>query len=118
MRTLPVGVPKVMVSTVGGGDVSAYAGAKDITFIPSIVDVAGVNSISRTIYRQRRRRHRRAWSRSKPPPAAAEKPLITASMFGNTTEAVGRARKHAGRRRATRCWSSTPPAPAARPWKA
>ena len=40
MRTLPVGVPKVMVSTVGGGDVGAYAGMKDITFIPSIVDVA------------------------------------------------------------------------------
>ena len=50
MRTLPVGVPKVMVSTVGGGDVSAFAGTKDITFIPSIVDVAGINRISRTIY--------------------------------------------------------------------
>ena len=50
MRTLPVGVPKVMVSTVAGGDVSAYAGTRDITFIPSIVDVAGINSISRAIY--------------------------------------------------------------------
>ena len=40
----------VMVSTVGGGDVSAYAGTKDITFVPSIVDVAGFNRISRTIY--------------------------------------------------------------------
>ena len=43
MRTLPVGVPKVMVSTVGGGDVSAYTGTRDITFMPSIVDVAGIN---------------------------------------------------------------------------
>ena len=50
MRVLPVGVPKVMVSTVGGGDVSAYAGTRDITFIPSIVDVAGSNRISRMIY--------------------------------------------------------------------
>jgi len=50
MRTLPVGVPKLMVSTVGGDDVSAYAGDKDITFMPSIVDVAGFNRISRTIY--------------------------------------------------------------------
>ncbi|OYU74379.1 MAG: hypothetical protein CFE32_17975, partial [Alphaproteobacteria bacterium PA3] len=50
MRELPVGFPKVMVSTMGGGDVSAYAGAKDIIFIPSIVDVAGLNSISRRIY--------------------------------------------------------------------
>lgn len=41
MRSLPVGVPKLMVSTVGGGDVSAYAGTKDIIFQPSIVDVAG-----------------------------------------------------------------------------
>ena len=47
MRALPVGVPKVMVSTMGGGDVSAFCGAKDITFIPSIVDVAGFNRISR-----------------------------------------------------------------------
>ena len=50
MRELPVGVPKVMVSTVGGGDVSAFAGTKDITFMPSVVDVAGLNRISRDIY--------------------------------------------------------------------
>jgi uncharacterized protein (UPF0261 family) len=50
MRALPVGVPKLMVSTVGGGDVSAYAGDKDITFMPSIVDVAGFNDVSRAIY--------------------------------------------------------------------
>src|SRR5487761_1694243 len=39
MRTLPVGVPKLMVSTLGGGDVSPFAGTKDITFMPSVVDV-------------------------------------------------------------------------------
>jgi uncharacterized protein (UPF0261 family) len=50
MRALPVGIPKVMVSTVGGGDVSAYAGTKDIVFVPSIVDVAGLNRISRRIF--------------------------------------------------------------------
>src|SRR5512136_1677673 len=50
MRTLPVGIPKLMVSTVGGGDVSSYTGTKDITFMPSIVDVAGFNRISRAIY--------------------------------------------------------------------
>ena len=50
MRELPVGVPKVMVSTLGGGDVSAFSGSKDIIFIPSIVDVAGINSISQVIY--------------------------------------------------------------------
>ena len=50
MRELPIGVPKVMASTVGGGDVSQYVGAKDITMMPSVVDVAGINSISRRIY--------------------------------------------------------------------
>ena len=59
MRTLPVGVPKLMVSTVGGGDVSIYAGSKDITFMPSVVDVAGINRLSRAHLRQRGRRHRR-----------------------------------------------------------
>lgn len=50
MRALPIGTPKVMVSTVGGSDVSTYAGTTDITFIPSIVDVAGINRLNRTIY--------------------------------------------------------------------
>ncbi len=50
MRELPIGVPKVMASTVGGGDVSQYVGTKDITMMPSVVDVAGINSISRRIY--------------------------------------------------------------------
>ena len=47
MRALPIGVPKVMVSTVAGTDVSAYVGVKDIVMIPSIVDVSGINRISR-----------------------------------------------------------------------
>jgi uncharacterized protein (UPF0261 family) len=91
MRALPVGVPKVMVSTVGGGDVSAYAGGKDITFVPSIVDVAGINRISRKVFA------RAAGAISgmvevNVPPATDERPLIAASMFGNTTQAVDRAR--------------------------
>jgi len=92
MRALPVGVPKVMVSTMGGGDVTAYTGAKDITFIPSIVDVAGVNSISRIIFANGAGAIT-GMVKMEPPAAEEEKPLITASMFGNTTEAVGRARK-------------------------
>ncbi len=91
MRTLPVGVPKVMVSTVAGGDVSAYAGAKDITFMPSIVDVAGFNRISRVIYTNAAGAI--AGMVNTPRPAAgADKPLIVASMFGNTTKAVDHAR--------------------------
>ena len=95
MRELPVGVPKVMVSTVGGGDVSAFAGTKDITFMPSVVDVAGLNRISRDIYANAAGaiagmvRTRAATADT---PAAGERPLLTASMFGNTTTAVEHAR--------------------------
>jgi uncharacterized protein (UPF0261 family) len=92
MRMLPVGVPKVMVSTVGGGDVSAFAGTKDITFMPSIVDVAGFNSISRTIYANAAGAVA-GMVQVDTPPAGEEKPLIAASMFGNTTKSVDRARK-------------------------
>ncbi|MBV7335836.1 Tm-1-like ATP-binding domain-containing protein [Chloroflexi bacterium TSY] len=92
MRTLPVGVPKVMVSTVGGGDVSAYAGSKDITFIPSIVDVSGINSISRTIYANAAGAIA-GMVQMVAPKADGEKPLITASMFGNTTTSVDQARQ-------------------------
>lgn len=91
MRTLPVGVPKVMVSTLGGGDVSAYTGTKDITFMPSIVDVAGINSISRAIYSNAAGAIA-GMVQMQAPPAAQERPLLTASMFGNTTACVDRAR--------------------------
>ncbi|MCC7023993.1 MAG: Tm-1-like ATP-binding domain-containing protein [Thermomicrobiales bacterium] len=91
MRVLPIGVPKVMLSTVAGGDVSAYAGESDITFVPSIVDVAGFNRISRTMY-ARAAGAIAGMMQVEPPPATAERPLIAASMFGNSTAAVDRAR--------------------------
>lgn len=92
MRALPVGVPKVMVSTVGGGDVSAYAGTKDITFMPSIVDVAGLNSISRKIYANAAGAIA-GMVKVEQPPVQDEKPLVVASMFGNTTQSVDHARQ-------------------------
>ncbi len=49
MRALPLGVPKVMVSTVAGGDASGYVGVKDIVMVPSIVDIDGINRISRQV---------------------------------------------------------------------
>lgn len=91
MRVLPVGVPKVMVSTMGGGDVSAYTGTKDITFIPSIVDVAGINRISRAIYANAAGAIA-GMVQMEAPATGEERPLITASMFGNTTPCVNRAR--------------------------
>jgi uncharacterized protein (UPF0261 family) len=91
MRGLPVGVPKVMVSTLAGGDVSAYAGPRDITFMPSIVDVAGINRISRMIYSNAAGAIA-GMVKMVAPPAGEEKPLVTASMFGNSTACVDRAR--------------------------
>ena len=49
MRTLPVGVPKVMVSTMASGDTSDYVDVKDITMMYSVVDIAGLNPLSRKI---------------------------------------------------------------------
>ena len=91
MRALPVGVPKVMVSTVGGGDVSAYAGGKDIIFMPSVVDVAGLNRISRTIYANAAGALA-GMMQVEAPAAEADRPLLAASMFGNTTSCVEHAR--------------------------
>ena len=87
MRALPVGVPKVCVSTVASGDTSAYVGAKDIVLIPSIVDVAGVNRISRVIF-ARAAGAICGMVDVEPPTADDDKPIIVASMFGNTTECV------------------------------
>ena len=91
MRALPVGVPKLMVSTLGGGDVSAYAGTRDITFMPSIVDVAGFNRISRAIYTNAAGAIA-GMVKMETARGDEGKPLVTASMFGNTTLAVDRAR--------------------------
>jgi uncharacterized protein (UPF0261 family) len=90
MRTLPVGVPKLVASTVGGGDVSGYAGTKDITFMPSVVDIAGFNRISRRIYANAAAAI--AGMVAAEPPAAEQATMIAASMFGNTTAAVDQAR--------------------------
>ena len=86
MRALPLGVPKVMVSTVAGTDVSGYVGVKDIVMIPSIVDVSGVNSISRDVFA--RAAGAICGMVETDVPKGEDKPLIAASMFGNTTQAV------------------------------
>jgi uncharacterized protein (UPF0261 family) len=90
MRVLPVGFPKVMVSTVAAGDTSNYVGIKDVVMMPSVVDVAGVNRISRQIFANAAGAI--VGMVETGTLEAEDKPLITASMFGNTTEAVDRAR--------------------------
>jgi uncharacterized protein (UPF0261 family) len=92
MRALPTGVPKVCVSTVAGGDVSPYVGNKDITLIPSIVDVAGLNRISRMIY-SRAAGAIVGMTRSERTTGSADRPVVAASMFGNTTACVDECRR-------------------------
>jgi uncharacterized protein (UPF0261 family) len=92
MRALPIGVPKVCVSTVAGGDTSPYVGLKDITLIPSITDVAGLNRISRIILS--RAAGAIVGMVNVPMPAAGDdRPIIAASMFGNTTACVDHCRR-------------------------
>ena len=96
MRALPVGVPKVMVSTVASGDVSPYVGTKDIAMFPSIVDVAGLNSISRVVFSNAASaivgmvRLKNELPRN----ANESKPLIAATMFGVTTPCVDMAKSY------------------------
>jgi uncharacterized protein (UPF0261 family) len=87
MRALPVGVPKVCVSTTASGDVSTYVGTTDITMIPSIVDVAGINRISRRVF-ARAAGAVCGMAETDVPEDAGDRPVIAASMFGNTTPCV------------------------------
>ncbi len=87
MRALPIGIPKVLVSTVASGDVSFYVRGKDIVMFPAIVDVAGLNRISRLVY-TRAAGAISGMVLSEPPRAETDRPVIVASMFGNTTDCV------------------------------
>jgi uncharacterized protein (UPF0261 family) len=91
MRALPVGFPKLMVSTLASGDTSPYVDTTDITMMPSVVDVAGVNRISRRIYTNAAGAICGMVTGELSP--ADDKPLVAASMFGNTTPAVDHARQ-------------------------
>jgi uncharacterized protein (UPF0261 family) len=90
MRALPIGFPKVMVSTLASGNTSPYVGVKDVVMFPSIVDVAGLNRISRVLLS--RAAGAICGMVEARPPAAADKPIIVASQFGNTTPCIDRAR--------------------------
>lgn len=91
MRALPIGFPKVMVSTLAAGNVAPYVGTKDIVMFPSIVDVSGMNRISRTLLA--RAAGAICGMVETAVPEAQDKPLIAASMFGNTTTCVNAANK-------------------------
>lgn len=86
MRGLPIGFPKLMVSTVASGDTSSYIGTSDITMMFSVVDVAGLNRVSRQIYRNAAAAIA-GMARLAPVPGDS-KPAIGMTMFGVTTPCV------------------------------
>ena len=91
MRALPLGFPKLMVSTLASGNTAQYVGVKDIVMFPSIVDVAGLNRISREILS--RAAGAICGMVETKPPLGADKPVVVASQFGNTTACVDGARR-------------------------
>jgi uncharacterized protein (UPF0261 family) len=106
MRALPVGLPKLMVTTVASGDTSQYVGITDIVMMPSIVDIAGLNRISRQVFSRAAGAicgmveeaggaagTDRREGAGGPAGGGTDRPLIAATMFGNTTRAVDNARR-------------------------
>src|SRR5262245_21424472 len=99
MRALPIGVPKVMVSTLASGQVRQWVGDKDILMLNSVVDIAGINRISRMVLNEaaaamagmvRSTEKHGAGSAER---RADDRPLVAATMFGVTTPCVQHARK-------------------------
>lgn len=104
MRALPIGFPKLMVSTLASGQTAHYVGTTDITMMPAIVDVSGINRVSRVIFENaaaaicgmaaaRTSPQSSASSQSSTSSPSSDKPLIVASMFGNTTACVTEAKR-------------------------
>lgn len=91
MRAMPIGFPKLMVSTLAAGNTAHYLGTSDITMVPSVADVAGLNRLSKTIFA------RAAGAICGMVDAkidlTEDKPLIVASMFGNTTACLTEAKR-------------------------
>jgi uncharacterized protein (UPF0261 family) len=96
MRALPFGVPKLMVSTLAGGQVRPYVGVRDVVMMPSVVDISGLNRISRTVLTNAAGAMigmvRGQGSGVRSQESAEDKPLLTATMFGVTTPCVEAAR--------------------------
>ncbi|MBD0282288.1 MAG: Tm-1-like ATP-binding domain-containing protein [Thermoleophilaceae bacterium] len=92
MQALPVGVPKLMVSTMAAGDTSDYVGGVDVTMMPSVTDVAGINSISARILANAAAAMA-GMVLAPTPEVDGGRPVVTATMFGVTTPCVTRARE-------------------------
>ena len=86
MRALPIGVPKLMVSTLASGDTAPYVGVSDIVMMPSITDLAGLNRISRVVLTRAAAAITAMAATPVPPPT--DRPAVGLTMFGVTTQAV------------------------------
>lgn len=87
MRVLPVGTPRVMVSTIAAGNVSAYVGPNDIAMVNSITDIAGLNRISRTVL-SNAANSIAGMARNRQELEQEDKPALGLTMFGVTTPCV------------------------------
>jgi uncharacterized protein (UPF0261 family)/ABC-type branched-subunit amino acid transport system ATPase component len=88
MRRLPVGVPKVMISTVASGDVKPYVGPSDICMMYSVTDIAGINSVSEKVLSNAAHALAGMIAHARPTREAETKPALGLTMFGLTTPCV------------------------------
>jgi uncharacterized protein (UPF0261 family) len=102
MRALPVGVPKLMVSTLASGQVQHYVGTRDVMMMYSVVDISGLNQISRMVLDNaaaamagmvNAKLSQALYTCPEWGEASGSRPVITATMFGVTTPCVEAARK-------------------------
>lgn len=93
MQALPLGVPKVMVSTMASGDTSPYVGTSDIVMIPSVVDVEGLNDVSKVIFSNAANAIAGMVENRKEIENDG-KPLLAATMFGVTTPCIKAAKAY------------------------
>ncbi|MDH6182217.1 uncharacterized protein (UPF0261 family) [Microbacteriaceae bacterium SG_E_30_P1] len=96
VRDLPIGVPKLIVSTMASGDVSSYVGSSDVTLMYSVVDIAGINQVSRAVLGNAAAAiagMAKDYASRQHEEPVDERPLVAASMFGVTTPAVDAARE-------------------------
>jgi uncharacterized protein (UPF0261 family) len=91
MRALPIGLPKLMVSTVASGDTAAYVGCSDVCMMYSVVDVAGLNAVLRTVLANAA--HAMAGMVKDAVKIEAERPALGLTMFGLTTPCITEARE-------------------------
>jgi uncharacterized protein (UPF0261 family) len=94
MRMLPIGFPKIMISTIAAGNTLPYVGMSDITMMNSIIDIAGLNRITRKILSNAAKATVGMITVESPLSLEDDKPIIATTMFGVTTPCVEVAREH------------------------